>query len=201
MCVAGVRVDTASCWIRLYPVTFRELGLTHRFSKYQLVGLRVFRSGSDRRPESFKPNLASVQLGEEVDTDNGSWRRRWMYLRELAGATTTCAPYRLKYQYLCESERCPGRHEQSLIDWEAGEAARSWQKNYPESELPRRLRERRHPIRRLGKPERLAGRSIRLLAVRVPQRRKGHARTGRSALAARCAMRTDATLLPAGLRG
>src|SRR5689334_16925196 len=72
--VAGVRVDTASCWMRLYPVTFRELGLTHRFSKYQLVGLRVFRSASDRRPESFKPNLASVQLGKELDTDNGNGR-------------------------------------------------------------------------------------------------------------------------------
>ena len=35
------------------------------------------------------------------------------------------APYRLKYRYKCQSTGCNG-HNQTLIDWEAGQAARSW---------------------------------------------------------------------------
>jgi hypothetical protein len=198
VCVAGVRVDREPEWIRLYPVTYRELEAADRFKKYQMVDLRVFPS-SDTRPESFKPNLESVQIGQEIDSDNGTWRRRWTYLESLAGATTTCelqalqaespspslglikpdvqdlvveendaftadqqaivelaasgdlfsegrpvlqpAPYRVKYRYRCESEGCSG-HEQSIIDWEVGEAGRSWQQLYPKSELPARLRSR-----------------------------------------------------------
>jgi hypothetical protein len=201
VCVAGVRADTGiSEWIRLYPVTFRELQIAERFAKYQLVDLRVFRSGSDQRPESFKPNLSTVQLGDEIDTDNGTWRRRWAYLADLAGATSTCeliarqsegpaapslglikpaevldlvveendgftadrqalaelaaagdlfteartplepAPYRLFYRYRCADDACRG-HGQTLLDWEAGQAARSWRsQGYSEKQLPELLR-------------------------------------------------------------
>ena len=198
VCVAGVRLDLDTPeWIRLYPVTFRELEVTDRFHKYQLVRLRVFRSGSDQRPESFKPNLDTVELGQVVDTDGGTWRRRWEYLDGLVGATSACelidrqserreeapslglikplevldleiepndgftadqqalaelaaagdlftearavlesAPYRLKYRYRCWSDGCRG-HGQTLIDWEAGQAARSWRaQGYAEADLP-----------------------------------------------------------------
>jgi hypothetical protein len=50
------------------------------------------------------------------------------------------APYRLRYHYFCMESGCKG-HTQTLIDWEAGEAARNWKKRgYAESELPERLR-------------------------------------------------------------
>ncbi|MGD1237278.1 hypothetical protein [Mycobacterium seoulense] len=181
-------------------MTFRELEITERFHKYQLVDLKVFRSASDTRPESFKPNLGSVQLGEVVDTDGGTWRRRWQYLGDLPGATSTCelinrqseganapslglikpsevqdleigpnegftadqqalaelaaagdlfneertvlepAPYKLKYRYRCSADGCKS-HSQTLIDWEAGQAARRWRaQGYAEAELPERLR-------------------------------------------------------------
>ncbi|MCV7090022.1 hypothetical protein [Mycobacterium interjectum] len=199
--MAGVRLETAAReWIRLYPVTFRELGITERFHKYQMVNLRVFRSGSDSRPESFKPNLDSVELGEVIGTDGGTWRRRWEYLGDLPGATSTCelidrqsrgadapslglikpvevldleiesndgftadqralaelaaagdlfsegravlepAPYRLKYRYRCSEDACRS-HSQTLIDWEAGQAARNWLANgYAADQLPGLLR-------------------------------------------------------------
>ena len=53
--IAGVRTDTSEpTWIRLYPVAYRELAFADRFQKYQLMNLRVFRSASDQRPESYK---------------------------------------------------------------------------------------------------------------------------------------------------
>ena len=56
VCVAGVRVDTdVPTWIRLYPVQYRELGFADRFSKYQIMDLRAFRSPSDQRPKAINP--------------------------------------------------------------------------------------------------------------------------------------------------
>lgn len=52
------------------------------------------------------------------------------------------APYRLKYHYLCMQEACKG-HTQTLIDWEAGQAAREWRaKGYTEERLPDLLQEK-----------------------------------------------------------
>ena len=92
VCVAGVRIDGGPPqWIRIYPVAYRELALADRFKKYQFMDLKAFPSNSDPRPESYKPNIPSAPvLGEVIDTDRGTWRRRWEYLRDLAGATTAC---------------------------------------------------------------------------------------------------------------
>ncbi|PZS12690.1 MAG: hypothetical protein DLM60_21825 [Pseudonocardiales bacterium] len=199
VCVAGVRVDTSvPSWIRLYPVAYRDLAFIDRFKKYQILDLRAFRSSSDQRPESYKPNISAIILGDTLGTGRG-WRERWKHLNPFAGATTACellarqgtpaapslglikprevttldiepndtfsedkqrlaelaaagdlftversvlepAPYRLKYHYFCMDPGCKG-HTQSLIDWEAGEAARNWkQSGYAERELPERLR-------------------------------------------------------------
>lgn len=193
VCVAGVRIDTgAPSWVRLYPVGFRDLPRAHQFKKYQVVDLRAGVTSKDQRPESRRPNLESMELGEVIDTKR-RWQRRWEHLGPLAGATSTCellakqgpvtapslglvkpavddltvekneefaadkkalaemaaapdlfgsperspleaAPFKLKYRYRCESEKCPGHH-QSIIDWEAGESARKWREGYSESDL------------------------------------------------------------------
>jgi hypothetical protein len=184
VCVAGVRTDgEAPTWIRLYPVAYRDLAFTDRFRKYEFINLRAFRSASDQRPESYKPNIPSARLGEFVGAER-NWARRWEYLESLAGAITACelyarqddpkapslglikprlvdrldiepndeftadkrqlanlaaagdlfqaervalepAPYKLKYHYFCMTKECRG-HSQTLIDWEAGQAARRW---------------------------------------------------------------------------
>lgn len=198
VCVAGVRVDAPQpSWVRLYPVAFRDLPYAARFSKYQLVDLRAGVTSQDQRPESRRPNLDSLELGEVVDTKR-KWQRRWQHLAPLAGATSACellaqqgratapslglvkpivdellveknaefaadkkalaemaaapdlfgsperspleaAPFKLKYRYRCESEKCGG-HTQSIIDWEAGESARNWREGYSESGLADALR-------------------------------------------------------------
>jgi hypothetical protein len=201
VCVAGVRTDTGPpSWIRLYPVAYRELAFADRFKKYQFMNLRAFRASSDTRPESFKPNIPSAQLGDIIGTER-NWANRWEHLRVLAGAVTACelylaqddpsapslglikprivdrldiepnegfsadkqrlaqlaaagdlftaqraalepAPYRLKYYYFCMSSGCNG-HSQTLIDWEAGEAARRWKSaGASDEDLPLLLRKK-----------------------------------------------------------
>ena len=52
------------------------------------------------------------------------------------------APYRLKYHYYCMEDGCSGHH-QTLIDWEAGQAARKWKADgKSDQELPGMLRQK-----------------------------------------------------------
>ncbi|WP_418606857.1 hypothetical protein [Georgenia sp. SUBG003] len=95
VCVAGVRLDTPRPeWVRFFPVGFRALPKHRQFEKYQVVQLLAHRGSTDRRQESFKPNLDSMVLGPVVDSQSGTWRRRWEVLGDLAGETTTCALHR-----------------------------------------------------------------------------------------------------------
>lgn len=80
----------------------------------------------------------SVEANDAFDDD-----RRYMAELAAAGDLLTSsraplepAPFRLKYRYLCETSTCRGHH-QTLIDWEAGQAARRWkQDGRLDDELP-----------------------------------------------------------------
>ena len=85
---------------------FRNLLPEQQFTKYQVVRLRVKRGTTDRRPESFKPDLGSLVLGPKLDTDNATWRRRWEILDPLVDITTPCA--------LAAAAREAGQAAQSL---------------------------------------------------------------------------------------
>lgn len=90
VCVAGVRLDRGAAeWIRLFPVGFRDLPSDKQFDKYQVVKLKLLPAPSDRRPESFKPDLDSLRIGQFVDPARG-WAHRQALMESLIGATTTC---------------------------------------------------------------------------------------------------------------
>ena len=75
VCVMGVRTDTPEpAWVRLYPVAYRDLEYSRRFAKYQRVTLDVV-DASDPRPESVKPILDSLHLGDRLGTAD-AWRER-----------------------------------------------------------------------------------------------------------------------------
>jgi hypothetical protein len=77
VCVAGIRTDTPEPeWVRLFPVTFRDLPFTQRFKKYQEITLEASRHETDKRPESFRPNLDSLQVGGWLDSKRGWSKRR-----------------------------------------------------------------------------------------------------------------------------
>lgn len=53
------------------------------------------------------------------------------------------APFRLKYKYRCEGEPCRNGHTQSVIDWEAGQAARAWRSDgASDADVMAKLREK-----------------------------------------------------------
>lgn len=70
VCTAGI-TDSGK-WIRLYPVPFRKLPQTQRYSKYQWIDVDTFDTSNDFRPESRKCDCGSIILGEKIE----SWEER-----------------------------------------------------------------------------------------------------------------------------
>lgn len=87
VCVAGVRVDVdPPVWVRLYPIPFRLLDKDKRFSKYEVLAVDTSPQVRDRRPESLRPRLDSIQTVGTL----ASWAQRRGAIGQLIGATTTC---------------------------------------------------------------------------------------------------------------
>ncbi len=90
VCVAGTLMDAADPqWIRLYPVPFRYLEGTQRFSKYEIINVKLNESTRDQRPESAKIDATSIQ----VDGKLSGWRARKRWVEPLVGPTM-CAMQR-----------------------------------------------------------------------------------------------------------
>lgn len=79
-CTAGVTSD--GNWIRLFPVPYRFLDHDKRFRKYQWIDVSVTKANQDPRPESYKLNVDTIKIGEEVSAASG-WRQRKEILRPL----------------------------------------------------------------------------------------------------------------------
>jgi hypothetical protein len=73
VCTAGV--DRNGSWVRVYPVTFRDLAPAKQFKKYQWIRGRFTKSG-DARPESYEVDNDSIECLEIVGTDKGKWTTR-----------------------------------------------------------------------------------------------------------------------------
>lgn len=80
VCVAGISLDEPHRWIRLFPLDFRGLQRAQKFKKYQVIALDAKKSSKDSRPESYSPVLDSIELGETITTENGTWKRRLPFL-------------------------------------------------------------------------------------------------------------------------
>ncbi len=76
VCVAGISLDKPHRWIRLFPLDFRGLQRAQKFKKYQVIQLDAKKSSNDSRPESYAPVLDSIELGETISSENGTWKRR-----------------------------------------------------------------------------------------------------------------------------
>jgi len=74
VCCAGIDMQT-DCWIRLYPVPYRDLGPSKRFKKYDIIELRCERALSDSRVESYRVDQDSIRVIRHLGT-NDNWRTR-----------------------------------------------------------------------------------------------------------------------------
>ena len=62
VCTAGIFEDGS--WIRSYPVPFRKLDIEQKYPKYAWIEVDVNRNTKDFRPETYRPNLTSIIVGE-----------------------------------------------------------------------------------------------------------------------------------------
>ncbi|WP_194293423.1 hypothetical protein [Actinomadura macrotermitis] len=77
VCVAGIRIDVhPTCWVRLYPINYRELERENTFRKYDIISLRARPAHADPRVESYRPIVETVQTLSYLDT----WERRKVFV-------------------------------------------------------------------------------------------------------------------------
>lgn len=87
VCVAGIRIDGGrSEWIRLYPLPFRWIGVEKQFKKFDLIDVEVRRATGDSRPESFRPDINTINVVGHLD----DWKERQPIMSKVP-RTTTCA--------------------------------------------------------------------------------------------------------------
>ena len=79
-CTAGVTSD--GDWIRLFPVPYRLLDYDKRFAKYQWIEADVTKAQQDTRPESYKLNVDTISIREQLGSEDG-WRERKRVLKPL----------------------------------------------------------------------------------------------------------------------
>lgn len=83
VCVAGVRMDSERPeHVRLFPVPYRDLDMDKQFEKYDIIEVEVTPHAGDRRPESLRPNLATLRRVGHLDTE-GNWKRRSAWITPL----------------------------------------------------------------------------------------------------------------------
>jgi hypothetical protein len=83
VCVAGIRTDTPEpVWVRLFPVAFRDMPFDQRFKKYDVIRLRAEQHTGDARPESWRPDVDSVEVVGHLDPKN-DWSKRRPYVEPL----------------------------------------------------------------------------------------------------------------------
>lgn len=73
VCCAGIDIDTLK-WIRLYPVTYRDLDESKKFKKYNVIKVKCERA-NESRIESYKIDCDSIQIIDHYDTKE-KWSRR-----------------------------------------------------------------------------------------------------------------------------
>src|SRR5690348_5206937 len=79
-CTAAI--SNSGEWLRIFPVPYRSLPTSKRFSKYQWVTVDLMKATGDARPESHKINIETLALGEKLPTDSG-WAGRRAILKPL----------------------------------------------------------------------------------------------------------------------
>jgi hypothetical protein len=79
-CTAAISDDGQ--WIRMFPVPYRLMDQDKRFSKWQWINVSLLKASGDPRPESYKLNIDSIEIGESLGTQD-NWRARRELIKPL----------------------------------------------------------------------------------------------------------------------
>src|SRR5438034_1070844 len=74
VCTGGVFEDGTP--VRLYPIDFRYLDQDDQFRQYQWMTAAVGKASADARPESYRIDCNSIELGEVMPPDKQEWSKR-----------------------------------------------------------------------------------------------------------------------------
>ncbi len=85
VCCAGIDTENA-CWIRLYPIPYRDLDRSSKFRKYNIIRVRCKKANDDLRVESYKVDADSIEIVDHLDTGN---KRDWAARKKLVMPTLT----------------------------------------------------------------------------------------------------------------
>ena len=77
VCTAGVLEDGS--WIRLYPVPFRKLDFDQKYPKYSWIEVDAVRNHKDFRPETYRPTLGTITVGERSKKVDWDERRKIVF--------------------------------------------------------------------------------------------------------------------------
>jgi len=77
VCTGGVFADSGRL-VRLYPIAYRYLEGEKQFQKYQWIKANVQKSTTDSRPESYKIDNYSINLGKVISSKNWQERKKWI---------------------------------------------------------------------------------------------------------------------------
>ena len=78
VCMLGINRELG--FVRLYPIPFRDLADTAKFAKYQEVRMKVRAPRSDKRPNTFRPDIESIEPIDDPLPTKNKWqaRRDWV---------------------------------------------------------------------------------------------------------------------------
>jgi hypothetical protein len=131
-CVAGVEVTASGPrWIRLYPVPFRSLEDDKQFRKYQPVRLRAATHNGDRRPETRRPDLDSIELRGAPIPSSNAWAQRRRFIEPLMVASMCEVARRQRRDRTSLGVFRPGRvigleFEKASVDDGKRQIAKAW---------------------------------------------------------------------------
>ncbi len=75
VCVAGVDLDSGE-WVRLYPIPFRDLDKSKKFKKYNIIKVQTNRPTRDKRHESNRVNVDSIEILDYLSAGKDKWAGR-----------------------------------------------------------------------------------------------------------------------------
>jgi hypothetical protein len=122
VCTAGI--TEAGDWVRLYPIDYRYRASSQRFKKYQWieVALHPYGAGNDRRKESRRPDLDSIQLlGEPLSSKNN-----WLARRKVLDVLPRYTVNQLKQRYEADSTSLGIVRPTRILDLEIRPADPEW---------------------------------------------------------------------------
>lgn len=122
VCTAGITRNNE--WVRLYPIDYRYRPKDQQFRKYQWISidLHPHGAGNDRRKESRKPELESIQvLGDPIPS-----ARNWSERRALIDPLPHHTVNQLRALYDVDGTSLGIVRPTRILDLKIEEADREW---------------------------------------------------------------------------